>query len=87
MGRTEMTTKYEIVAIKGNERFTVAFTARKTGRSLIANLQNNADRIIAAVGADAEAVCTVATRERIEMSDGTVVMFSGRTELDVKGRG
>ncbi len=78
-----MTTRYEIAAEKNGKRYIVAYTARKTKKSLLFNIGNYGHKIIDAIGADIESVCTKATRDEIVMSDGTRVFFTGRTELDV----
>lgn len=78
------TTRYEISATKGDKRIHVAFTARKTLKSLQFNMHNSADLIAAALGVADDVQIEAARGEMITLTDGTVIGFSGRTEGDYK---
>lgn len=77
-----MITRYEISATKGDKRIHVAFTARKTLKSLHFNMQNSADKIAAELGVADDVQIASARGEMIELTDGTVIGFSGHTEGD-----
>jgi len=77
-----MITRYEIAATKGDKRFTVAYTARKTKTRLINNVRHYGYQIALAIGADENAVSVKVTKDEIVMSDGTRIFYTGRTELD-----
>lgn len=76
------TTRWEIVARKGEKSIRLAFSARKTRESLRANMFAKADNIVADLGTDGEALIHTQTREAITLTDGTVITWSGRTELE-----
>jgi hypothetical protein len=77
-----MTTRYEITATKGDKTTRVCFTARRTKSNLLQNIYTHADRVVASIGADINALVTEATTEHVKFSDGAVVRFSGYTEND-----
>lgn len=76
-----MTTRYEITATKGDKSIRLTFSARRTRSSLISNMHNAGARIEAELGTDPKA-----NYDGVLLSDGTVIAFSGRTELDCKGK-
>lgn len=76
------TTRYEIAATKGDKRIHIAFTARKTMKSLRFNMYNSADKIAEELGVTDDVGVASARGEMIELTDGTVIGFSGRTEGD-----
>lgn len=77
-----MTTRYEITATKNGKRIRLAFSARKTRASLVANMQHNADRIVAELGTDPDCGIDGWSAQMVALTDGTVIAFSGRTEGD-----
>lgn len=82
-----MITRYEITATKGDKAIFIAFTARHTRQSLLWNLSNSADKIIAELGTDPDArVLKANVPYGVQLSDGTVLKFSGRTEYEIKNK-
>lgn len=81
-----MTTRYEITATKGDKSIRLAFSARRTRSSLANNMHNSAERIETELGTDPKADYVGVSVNGVLLSDGTVIAFSGRTELDCKGK-